>query len=794
MLTTDEKTLESLEFIKIVESIRGCCLTPFGAEKTLAMRPTLAAPEMRLRLREASQMKDLLLFDDPFPLARIDDIRPLLAKASTEGARLETEDFLLLREFIGVTARLRAYKRDNRENFPELAVFLNRLPSYPELRDEINRVIGTGGEIKDNASPALRKCRSSIEQTRRRLISKLEEIVSRRPKTPGWQDDLVTRRGDRYVIPSPANTHRSADGLIVDQSQSGATYFVEPPFAVELNNLLVTLAQEERREIDRILRELTSLVRELLGPLRESVDLLGIIDKLHAIASFSIKIEAHAPLVSDKAEINLLEARHPLLLMVADDKTKIVPLNLNLDDNRRGLLITGPNTGGKTVALKTVGLLALMTRSGLLIPADPRSTVGVFDRVFADIGDEQSIELSLSTFSSHITKVIKAVENSGPADLLLFDEIGAGTDPGEGAALAEAIILRIIRSGARLIVTTHYSRLKTLPLEHPELENASLEFDEESLQPTYIVRIGSPGSSYAIEIAERLGMPREITEQAAKILGAPERSLAELISGMETELRQVRLDSAKLAEKLSEAENSEANYSALLKELKQNADEHRRNALKESEDLVSRTRGEMEALVKRIRESQASREEIKKGQRILASYGQGTESTTSSQAEETTRESSQEKGDTANLRPGDTVWSSALKVDGEVVEICRDGQVRVRFGNMLNLVERDDLIKADVKLGRRPRRDPVGLREETAPAPEIHLRGMTVEEATERLDKFLDSAVLSGLSQVYVIHGKGAGILRRALTDFLKNHMAVDSVRMGDWNQGGAGVTVVKLK
>ncbi|MCH7879185.1 MAG: hypothetical protein IH914_07725, partial [candidate division Zixibacteria bacterium] len=350
-----EKTLESLEFHKILDVICGCSLTPYGSERTGALRPRTDTAEIRRSLREASQLKDLLKFDDPFPLGRVIDIRGLLDNSSVEGAQLAAEDFLPIRETLALIARLKSYKKGERENFPELAEYLEKFGIFAVLKKEIDTAIDKSGEIKDNASPLLRKINGEISDTRRRLIKKLEGALAKRAKTQGWQDDVVTQRNGRYVVPIPSSSYRAADGITVDESQSGATLFVEPPFAVEQNNALALALQKRGREIDRILTELTSAVRRDTAGLLSSIELIGIIDSLHSIALFSIKINADAPNISGEAEIDLVRAFHPLLLYYTEDKSTIVPLDMALGKNRQAVLVTGPNTGGKTVALKTIG-------------------------------------------------------------------------------------------------------------------------------------------------------------------------------------------------------------------------------------------------------------------------------------------------------------------------------------------------------------------------------------------------------------------------------------------------------
>jgi DNA mismatch repair protein MutS2 len=502
-----------------------------------------------------------------------------------------------------------------------------------------------------------------------------------------------------------------------------------------------------------------------------------------------VKIGANRPALDDAPCFELFGARHPLLVLKFGSIDKVVPLNLRIDQDRRAILVTGPNTGGKTIALKTVGLLVLMAQSGLLIPADESSTIGLFHQVYADIGDEQSIEMSLSTFSSHIKNICQAVVHVSPSTLVLLDEIGAGTDPKEGAALAEAVILYMVDKGARLIATTHYSQLKTLALDKPEIENASLEFDRETLAPTFRLQIGLPGSSYAVEIAGRLGMPESICEQAFTLLGTGERSLAELIASVETELVQIRQDKARLTDRLAKAEELEQYYRAQAEKFKSQIDETRREALEETNRILDSTRRETERLVAEIRKTQADQSAVRRMHRFLKEQKQTADNIRSRLERDTP--APEEPG---KFEAGDSVRIISLNQEGEIQGLLDDDRARVRVGAMTTIVELRNLEKIAPIPSRTHRRSFGSSPEVDDVSPEIHLRGMTIEEATETLDKSLDRALVAGLHQVYVIHGKGTGTLRRFLTEYLKKHPDVDSLRLGDWNEGGAGVTIVKLK
>ncbi len=489
MTSFDDHSLEILEYRKIIDILRGLCLTQYGVAKADEIAPSTDAERIRVKLAEVSQMRDIVRFGQAFPLYRLEDISGVLRKSRTEGIFIEPMSLLAVKELIEVSGSLHEYAKGERDNFPLIAPYLVRLHPFPEIRTAIEKSIDHDGSVKDSASSQLKQIRANIGSMRRRIIHRLENILSERQKTPGWQDDMVTQRDGRYVIPVLSGQFRQDAGIVHDRSQSGATLYIEPNETVEMNNQLGLLYQQERLEIDRILRKLTGMVGEASERLLANVDIIGTLDVIHASANLSIKTEAEEPQIVGNSRFDLRNARHPLLLYYVEDKDTIVGNDLALDSGRLGLIITGPNTGGKTVMLKTIGLLVLMAQSGLHIPVDEHTEIGIFDNILADIGDEQSIELSLSTFSSHIRQIVYAVRHSGPNTLILLDEIGAGTDPKEGAALAESILLELIRRKSKVIVTTHYSQLKTLPMTNPEMENASFEFDRAS--PTVLMASNS---------------------------------------------------------------------------------------------------------------------------------------------------------------------------------------------------------------------------------------------------------------------------------------------------------------
>lgn len=783
-------SLETLEFPKILSLLEGKCITPFGCREIAAVKPLFDRETINRIQNEHAQMTDIIKFGLPFPLVRLPDCTEHLEHSTVEGTALEPSQIRQLLELIELSLYLHRYDREGREKFPAIATYLQRMRAFPELKSEINRCIDERGEIKDSASPQLKRIRRELFDLRKRLVSKLEKILAGRTKQSGWQDDIITQRNERYVIAVLASQYQTSMGILHDRSNSGNTLYVEPSETVETNNRLNLLQQEERNEIHRILCQLTAEIAQRADALKENCLLLGLLDARHAGALLAIQLGSVQPNINNDSNFDLKEARHPLLLITAANQKDVIPLSLSLDNDRLGILITGPNTGGKTVALKTVGLLILMAQSGLPIPAHKNSTIGIFTQVFADIGDEQSIEQSLSTFSSHIRHIIDAAKHADSHTLILLDEIGAGTDPKEGAALAEAILIHLVQCNSRLIVTTHYSQLKTLPLSHPQLENASLEFDRTTLAPTFRLHLGIPGSSYAVEIASRLGMEATICEHAAKLIGTGERSLAELIANLESELAQLRKDRIELNERLDAARELEQQYQEKTSNLKSELDEQRKKALTETEQILKETRRETERLVAEIRRTQAKKETVQQLHRKI-------EDSSRFIANELARLEQRPENDTAILSfvTGAAVRILSLDQAGEIEELLSDDRARVRVGSMMTVVRFRDL---QLLSGMTPKKLPpisrVQASDSSSVSSEIHLRGMTVEEALESLERYLDRAVLAGLPQVYIIHGKGTGTLRRVLTTFLRKHPEVDSVQLGNWNEGGAGVTVVKLK
>jgi DNA mismatch repair protein MutS2 len=793
----DEHTLKVLEFNKIREMLSGHCLSEMGRELALSIFPTKDKEIAEKEIRQTTELKEILLYEGNFPLSSMRDIRGSLKKVEKEGANLEPQELLNVAQTLNISKSLIEFFRNKKEKYPHVNVLVSELRSFDEILSAINSAVDPPGEIRDSASGRLSDLRHQKKTVRNRILDKLEKMIGARKVKGPRQDDIITLRDGRYVIPMDESDFFQSRGIIHDRSRSGATVFVEPLVVVRMNNQLRELSLEEEAEIERILSEIAAMIRAELVDMDVMVRILQELDFIHSKAQLSFDYDGNPPLLNEQGFVNLIEARHPLLDTAKEKKpetkskaNRVVPLTLTLGKDYSAVIITGPNAGGKTVALKTVGLLSLMALAGLHIPAKPYSEISAFKRVYADIGDEQSIEMSLSTFSSHMLHIKEAVENSDPQSLILLDELGGGTDPKEGVALGEAIIDELVRRQSRVIITTHHGALKLLTQEYPQLRNASMEFDKDTLAPTYRFQMGYPGSSYAIQIAQRLGMPEGIIKRAQEILGSEERDVGALLESLEKDLKKVRENRQALEEQKKVTEELMRLYQDRMKKLEEREKELKTKALRESKLMVEATRAELERLVAQIRKTQAQKEVVKEAHRVI----QEKRTSLTEELEKFEQKVTKKLG---IIQPGDSVWIEPLGIRGEV--ISKDDQsnmLKVLVGSVTYDVEEEKLTRIEETEKVEAESDYVSTSSYTVPqvSPEIDLRGLLAEEAFDIVDKYLDNAFLAGLTTVSVIHGKGTGALRKKVSEFLSHHHRVDSIRLGEWNEGGAGVTIVKLK
>jgi DNA mismatch repair protein MutS2 len=785
----DEHTLKVLEFDKIRERLAKHCLSDMGKELAVSIFPTRDREIAEKEIRQTTELKEILLYEGKFPLTSIKDIRVSLKKAEKEGARLEPVELLNIGETLNVSGSLIKFFKNKKEKYPLIQSLVSDLRSFDQIISAINSAVDPTGEVKDTASGRLSDIRHQTKTLRNRILDKLEKMIGTRKVKGPRQDDIITIRDGRYVVPMDESDFFQSRGIIHDRSRSGATVFVEPLVVVKMNNQLRELTLEEDVEIERILREITELIRAELVDLDVMVRILQELDFIHAKAQLSFTYEGNPPLLNEQGIINLIDARHPLLSS-PKEKKEVVPLSLNLGGEFFCIIITGPNAGGKTVALKTVGLLSLMAQAGLHIPAKPYSELPVFKKVYADIGDEQSIEMSLSTFSSHMLHIKKAVENSDSESLILLDELGGGTDPKEGVALGEAIIDELVKREARVIITTHHGALKLLTQDYSQIRNASMEFDQETLTPTYRFQMGYPGSSYAIQIAQRLGMPSGIISRAQDVLGSEERDLGKLLENLEKDLKRVRENRQALDEQKKITEELMQLYQDRMSKLKEREKELKTKALQESKLMVEATRVELERLVAQIRKTQAEKQAIKEAHRVV----EEKQTSIGKELEKFEEKVTKKLG---IIQPGDSVWIEPLGIRGEVVSKDEQSKMfKVLVGSMTYDVEDEKLTRIEEGEKVEAESEYVSTSSYTIPqvSPEIDLRGLLAEEAYDIVDKYLDDAFLAGLTTVSVIHGKGTGALRKKISEFLSHHHRVENIRLGEWNEGGAGVTIVKLK
>ena len=788
----EQRNLNRLEYHKIIEKLQNC--TSFAVSKEMAgnLAPGTDRDTILEKLRETTEAREILRLEPDLPMGGLRDIRNLLRKAAIGGV-LEPADLMQTGDMLYAMRRLKNFFRDKGDAYPVVSAYAAGLCSLRDLEDRIRESIDPGGEVADSASPELRRLRSRIRDLQVQVKEKIDSIMRSSEYQKFFQDPIVTKRGDRYVIPVKQEYRGQFPGVIHDQSASGATLFIEPMAVVEKNNELRRAAAEEKQEIIRILTKLSAQVSVYQEEIGSSVAISGQIDFIIAKGKLSQEMDAGTVRINDDNYINIIGARHPLL------QVKAVPITVQLGRDFRILVITGPNTGGKTVALKTVGILALMVQSGLHIPVEPGSETGIFSAVFADIGDEQSIEQSLSTFSSHMTNIIGILNNVRPDTLVLFDELGAGTDPTEGAALAMAILDHLDAKKVRVIATTHYSELKAFAFNRPGIENASVEFDIKTLQPTYRLNIGQPGSSSAFEIARRLGLREDIISAARESLSGEDIQVNELIRGLE-ENRKTSADDRRETERLKkEVQRLKEEYERKLADMSRKRAEIMAKVRLEADEALRKARMEADGLLQEIKDAAARGA----GHQELARAQNARSRLKRLRAAEDVDHYEAAGEVPERVKTGQEIFLPKYNQHGIVItEPDANGTVGVQVGIMKLVLPLTELRLVESKNKATNAGKPLvetggpGLMAGKAReiSPEIDLRGLMVDEAMEAVEKYLDDAYLAGLPKAQIIHGKGTGALRKAITDLLAKHRFVKEYRLGRYGEGGDGVTVVELR
>lgn len=777
----NDKTFRVLEFDKVIQLLINEAQTSIGKQFSSNIKPQNTLEKVQKLQNETDEAVQIIRLNQTIPLGGITDIKEIL-KRTLIGSTLSSTECLNVGTTIYGGRQTKNFI-DNLENrMPLLDAYVYQITPLYELEKEISSAIDEHGYVMDSASVKLRGIRSSIRDLEARVRERLNNFT--RSKSKMLSDSIITIRNDRFVLPVKSEYRGSIGGIVHDQSSSGQTVFMEPQAVVEMNNRLQQAILNENDEVESILNHLTIKIAEYNDELSTNLSVLAEIDSIFARARLGQKMKASMPILNDRGFIDMREARHPLIRL-----DEVVASDVILGDEHTAIVITGPNTGGKTVTLKTVGLCTLMAQSGLQIPAQDGCEIAVFDHVFADIGDEQSIEQNLSTFSSHMTNIVDIMSQVDDKTLVLFDELGAGTDPEEGAALAMSILDEVIKREARVIATTHYPELKAYGFDRERVMNASVEFDVETLSPTYRLLLGVPGRSNAFEISKRLGLDDSLINAAQNHMGVDSQTVDTMITSLEDARHAAEKDYQLAEEHLVEVDLLKTDLKKELRKLENEKETIYKKAEEKAEKALKKAREEAEFVVSEIK-SMKNQGNWKEHEWIDAKRMLDEAQPHLTQSQKSVNQKS--KVDDTLLKPGDDIKHLTINQEGSVIEQTSKNEYLVQVGMIKLKAKRKDLQKIknkDMEVGQVTRIN------RTSPSvkPELDLRGVRYEDAIRQVENYLDSAILSGLPQVSIIHGKGTGALRQGVTEYLKTHPNVKKYRLGSQNEGGSGVTIVEL-
>lgn len=788
-----DKALKVLEYDKIIEMLLDLTQGELARDLVENLEPSNDIDEIRRMQEETSEAYRVLVRYGDIDYSAASHIKHLVSKASL-GSMLFIEDLYDIMQNIFLVSSIKRYLKtsieDENLNLNHLRKLYDSLASLDDLKKKLSMTIVSRDEVADSASSTLRSIRRSKKLKNQAIEDKLNSYITSDKTKKYLQDAIVTMREGRYVIPVKNEYRSSVEGMIHDISQKGSTVFIEPMAVVKLNNELRELENEEKKEIERILYELSSEVSEYKAYLETNEEALKSISFIFARARLAREMRATEPILNDKGYVNLKNARHPLI-----PKDKVVPTTLELGDEYTSLIITGPNTGGKTVSLKTVGLITLMAKSGLNIPCDNNSSVAVFDRVFADIGDEQSIEQSLSTFSSHMKNIVHIVENAEYNDLVLFDELGAGTDPTEGAALAISILKLFRERRIRTMATTHYSQIKFYALTSEGVKNASMEFNVDTLSPTYRLIIGIPGKSNAFEISRRLGLDQSIIDSAKELLNENDTRFEDVLKAIEEDRTEIENKRIKINEENEEIERLREKLENKNKKLEEKQEAIINKAKEEAREIVKKAKNESAFIIDELKDiSSLSKKEDRRRLQEAKDYLRDLEDENRLKIKDNKKRTKEIPKD---IKLGESVRIISIDKFGEVETLPDEkGDLNIQVGIMsvrsnIKDIERSES-KEEVKAEKKTRS--INKAKSKNISSEINLIGRTVDEAILLLDKYLDDAYLARLKEVRIIHGKGTGTLRDAIRKYLQNSKHVIEYREADYTEGGSGATVAVIK
>jgi DNA mismatch repair protein MutS2 len=780
---------DKLGFGQIRQKLKGYCLSAAGAAWVDDMRFSREVEEIRTQLKQNLEFRQILEKSEAFPSRYFFDPTDWLQKIALEGNWLEAEEFLNLAYSLETVMAARQFLSKAQDIYPELYRLAQPVMVTGTLVQEVTSRIDDKAQVRDSASPELGRLRKRLREEQGRL-RKLADQIYRTAVEQKWVPEgaLPTIREGRVVIPIQAEHKRKLKGFILDESATGHTVFLEPTEMLDANNEIRDLEHAEKREVVRVLRELTDEFRQQLPVLRVAYQFLSQIDFIRAKARFSVEIGADLPLLEKQPELVWYNARHPLLYLSLKGKRDIVPLNIELDRQDRLLLVSGPNAGGKSVCLKTVGLLQYMLQCGLLIPVSDRSRVGIFHDILLDIGDQQSIENDLSTYSSHLRNMDVFIRSASDKSLMLMDELGSGTDPDFGGAIAQAILEALLKKRVWGVATTHYYNLKLFAGQRQGIRNAAMRFDDQHLMPLYVLDIGKPGSSFALEIARKIGLPQETLQEAEKLVGKDLAGFEKLVRSLERERQELSERLKKMERQESDFKQSLAKYQTLSGELESRRKEIINKAKEEASGLLRDTNREIEKTIRHIRENQAHKGETQKVRKNLQDITQRVEPEVKQPQKRAPEE----------LKEGDRVRIIGQDGSGRVLSI-QGKNATVQFGELKSVTKIDKLEKITAAVEKEivTRLRSVGLdvfQKRSTFNDTLDIRGKRVEEVMPLLDQFIDTAILLGQGELKILHGKGEGVLRKVVRDQLKRYKEVASMNDEHVERGGDGITVVVLK
>ncbi len=794
---------KKLGFHVVLREVQARLASAQGAESLADERPSSDQGVIDVRLAEVSEAQSLLQFDDSLPWPELPDIRGLLKTVRPAGSVPEAPQLLEARQAMHTATQLRRYIDSRKDRYPALVTAVDGLADLDEITKRIDLTVGHDGRVLDSASPELTRIRKTIVRREHDLRDQLNQELRRAIAAGHATEDQPTIRNGRMVIPVRAEARRKVRGFVQDTSGTGQTVYIEPEACLDLNNELRELAAAERQEERRVLIAVADLIRARLAEISESLRTLAAFDVIRAKALVANRLEAAVPSCGG-ASLMIKAGRNPaLVLRYSSEETdgegrSVVPLDLHLADDRHVLLITGPNAGGKTVALGTIGLFALMTAHGIPIPADETTELPIFRSLLVDIGDEQSIENDLSTFSAHMLVAREIVEKADEHTLVLIDEAGTGTDPEEGAALAQSLLEHLGAAGAWTVATTHHGRLKAFAHEAEFARNAAMEFDRKTLAPTYRLQLDVPGSSYAFDISRRMGLQESVLERARELTGAGKAHLEDLIAEHEQRLTELTNLRDKAREDLADVERQRRAYGSAMAELKQNRARLKADALRQADEILRSANAEVERTIREIKEARAEREPTRKARTRLESAQRDISVQYRAVEEELEPAEDTSPDDAAILEVGDRVVLDDGSTVAQVAEIDPDDdEVVIISGSLHMRVARSRLKRVGGRAEQRVDVRQVGLSPGKTASEQVRqrldVRGKRVDEAVSEVSSFIDRALPSSLNRLEILHGKGTGALRTAIHDYLAERSDVVGFEEADWEQGGAGVTIVHL-